>query len=213
MQQKSESIQDGISSQQIKRNPDALASDVLKRVIGVNIVNDKFVSVRGTSERYNNTTLNGILLPSTDPDKKAFSFDIFPSMLLDNIIISKSFTADMPGNFSGGLVQLQTKDFPDRFAINFSTQGGVTTETSTKGDFLTYNAGQKKWLFYNSGLDDGSRQLPVSFPNTAFSGQNNYGKLFADSWQQNKVKAPLNGGFSLSFGGQANLLKNQFGYI
>jgi len=213
MQQKSESIQDGISSQQIKRTPDALASDVLKRVIGVNIVNDKFVFVRGTSERYNNTTLNGILLPSTDPDKKAFSFDIFPSMLLDNIIISKSFTADMPGNFSGGLVQLQTKDFPDRFTINFSTQGGITTETSTKGDFLTYNAGQKKWLFYNSGLDDGSRQLPSAFPNTPFSGQNNYGKLFADSWEQNNVKAPLNGGFSLSFGGQANLLKNQFGYI
>lgn len=212
-QQKAESIQDGISSQQIKRTPDALASDVLKRVIGVNIVNDKFVFVRGTSERYNNTTLNGILLPSTDPDKKAFSFDIFPSMLLDNIIISKSFTADQPGNFSGGLVQLQTKDFPDRFTLNFSTQGGITTETSNEGNFLTYNAGQKKLLFFNSGLDDGSRQLPGAFPNTAFSGQNNYGKLFVNNWEQNKVRAPLNGGFSLSFGGQANLLKNQFGYI
>lgn len=213
LQQKAENIQDGISSQQIKRTPDALASDVLKRVIGVNIVNDKFVYVRGTSERYNNTTLNGILLPSTDPDKKAFSFDIFPSMLLDNIIISKSFTADQPGNFSGGLVQLQTKDFPERFTINFSTQGGITTNTSTENNFLTYNGGQKKWLFFNSGLDDGSRQLPGAFPNTAFSGQNNFGKLFINNWEQKKGTAPLNGGFSLSFGGQANLLKNQFGYI
>jgi hypothetical protein len=85
-------------------------------------VNDKFVYVRGTSERYNNTTLNGVLLPSTEPDKKAFSFDIFPSSLLDNIIISKSFTADQPGNFSGGLVQLQTKDFPDKLSFNFSTR-------------------------------------------------------------------------------------------
>ncbi|KXK50319.1 MAG: TonB-dependent receptor [Chlorobi bacterium OLB5] len=212
-QQKAENIQDGISSQQIKRTPDALASDVLKRVIGVNIVNDKFVFVRGTSERYNNTTLNGVMLPSTDPDKKSFSFDIFPSMLLDNIIISKSFTADQPGNFSGGLVQLQTKDFPDRFTLNFSTQGGITTETSNEGNFLTYNAGQKKLLFFNSGLDDGSRQLPGAFPNTAFSGQNNYGKLFVNNWEQKKVSAPLNGGFNLSFGGQANLLKNQFGYI
>lgn len=212
-QQKSEKISDGISEQQIKRAPDALASDVLKRVIGVNIVNDKFVYVRGTSERYNNTTLNGILLPSTDPDRKAFSFDIFPSMLLDNIIISKSFTADQPGNYSGGLVQLQTKDFPDRFTLNFSTQGGITTETTGKGDFLTYNAGQKKWLFYNSGLDDGARQLPVEFPNTPFTVQNNYGKLFTDNWEQKKVSAPLNGGFSLSLGGQTKLLNNQFGFV
>lgn len=212
-QQKSDKITDGISEQQIKRAPDAVASDVLKRVIGVNIVNDKFVYVRGTSERYNNTTLNGILLPSTEPDKKAFSFDIFPSILLDNIIISKSFSAELPGNFSGGLVQLQTKDFPDKFSLNFSTQGGITTETSTKGGFLTYNAGQKKWGFFNSGLDDGGRSLPSGFPNTAFRTQNNYGKLFRDNWQQDNIKAPLNGGFSLSFGGQANLLKNPLGFI
>jgi TonB-dependent receptor len=212
-QQKSDKITDGISEQQIKRAPDALASDVLKRIIGVNIVNDKFVYVRGTSERYNNTTLNGILLPSTDPDKKAFSFDIFPSMLLDNIIISKSFSAELPGNFSGGLVQLQTKDFPDRFTLNLSTQGGITTETSTKGGFLSYNAGQQKWGFYNSGLDDGSRELPSQFPNAPFSGQNNYGKLFKNNWEQSNTKAPLNGGFSLSLGGQTNVLNNQLGFI
>jgi TonB-dependent receptor len=212
-QQKSDKITDGISEQQIKRAPDALASDVLKRIIGVNIVNDKFVYVRGTSERYNNTTLNGILLPSTDPDKKAFSFDIFPSMLLDNIIISKSFSAELPGNFSGGLVQLQTKDFPDRFTLNLSTQGGITTETSTKDGFLSYNAGQQKWGFYNSGLDDGGRELPSQFPNTPFSGQNNYGKLFKNNWEQSNTKAPLNGGFSLSLGGQTNVLNNQLGFI
>lgn len=212
-QQKSDKITDGISEQQIKRAPDALASDVLKRIIGVNIVNDKFVYVRGTSERYNNTTLNGVLLPSTDPDKKAFSFDIFPSILLDNIIISKSFSAELPGNFSGGLVQLQTKDFPDRFTLNFSTQGGITTETSTKGGFLSYDAGQKKLGFFNSGLDDGGRDLPSQFPNTPFSGQNNYGKLFKNNWQQNSGSAPLNGGFTLSFGGQQNVLNNPLGFI
>jgi hypothetical protein len=212
-QQKSDKITDGISEQQIKRAPDAMASDVLKRIIGVNIVNDKFVYIRGTSERYNNTTLNGILLPSTDPDKKAFSFDIFPSILLDNIIISKSFSAELPGNFSGGLVQLQTKDFPDRFSLGFSTQGGITTETSLKEGFLTYAAGQKKWLFYNSGLDNGSRQLSSQFPNTPFTGQNNYGKFFQNNWQQNNVGTPLNGGFSLSVGGQISVLNNQLGFI
>ena len=146
-QQKSDKITDGISEQQIKRTPDAVASDVLKRVIGINIVNDKFVYVSGTSERYNNTTLNGVLLPSTEPDKKAFSFDIFPSSLLDNIIISKSFTADQPGNYAGGLVQLQTKDFPDKFTLSFTSSVGYNTKTSMAHGFIKYNAGQSQWLF------------------------------------------------------------------
>ena len=76
-QKNSAKIQDGISEQQIKRAPDAAASDVLKRVIGVNIADNKFVYIRGTSERYNNTTLNGVLLPSTETDRKSFSFDLF----------------------------------------------------------------------------------------------------------------------------------------
>src|SRR5690606_26358926 len=100
-QKNSSKVQDGISSQQIKRAPDSQASDVLKRVIGVNIVDNKFVFVRGTSERYSNTTLNGVELPSTESDKKSFSFDLFPSNLLDNIIIAKSYTPDKPANFSG----------------------------------------------------------------------------------------------------------------
>ncbi|MCX7878613.1 MAG: carboxypeptidase-like regulatory domain-containing protein, partial [Ignavibacteria bacterium] len=212
-QQKSDKITDGISEQQIKRAPDAVASEVLKRIIGVNIVNDKFVFVRGTSERYNNTTLNGVLLPSTDPDKKAFSFDIFPSSLLDNIVVSKSFTADQPGNYSGGLVQLQTKDFPDKFTVNFSTSTGILSGTTFNDGFLTYQAGQKKWLFFNSGLDDGTRSLPSGFPEMPFTGLNNYGKQFINNWKQSKTKAPLNAGFNLSIGHNIKVLNNPLGII
>jgi hypothetical protein len=118
-QKNSDQIQDGISEQQIKRAPDASASDVVKRVSGVNIVGSKFVFVRGISERYNNTTLNSVLVPSTETDKKSFTFDLFPSKLLENIIISKSFTPDLPGNTSGGLVQLTTKDFVEQFTYSF----------------------------------------------------------------------------------------------
>lgn len=211
-QKTADKIQDGISSQQIKRTPDAVASDVLKRVIGVTIVNDKFVFVRGNSERYNNTTLNGIMLPSTDPDKRAFSFDIFPSSLLDNIVVTKSFTADQPGTTSGGLVQLHTKDFPDEFSVNFQTSGGFVSETTTK-DFLTYNAGQKKLLFFNTGIDDGGRELPSGIPNEPFTGQNNYGKFFRDNWKQDNVRAPFNGGLNFSVGGKVNLLNNPLGIV
>jgi len=207
-QKNSAKIQDGISEQQIKRAPDAAASDVLKRVIGVNIADNKFVYIRGTSERYNNTTLNGVLLPSTETDRKSFSFDLFPSKLLENIIIAKSFSPDLPGNFSGGLVQLNTKDFADQFTFNFETTGSFFTGTTSKGNFYSYDAGQDKILFFNSGMDDGGRSIPSEFPSTKFSGPNEYGKSLKNNWGQNERKAPANGGFQLSIGNNFSVLKN-----
>lgn len=207
-QKNSSRIQDGISEQQMKRAPDAAASDVLKRVTGVNIIDNKFVFVRGTSERYNNTTLNGVQLPSTEADRKSFSFDLFPSKLLENIIITKSFSPDLPGNFSGGLVQLNTKDHADAFIFGFETVGSYLTGTTSKGNYYSYNAGQEKLLFFNSGLDNGGRSIPANFPDTKFSDANNYGKTLINNWSQNNRKAPVNGGFQLSLGNNFNLLSN-----
>ncbi len=212
-QKNSAQIQDGISDQQIKRAPDAAASDVLKRVTGVNIVDNKFVFVRGTSERYSNTTLNGVLLPSTEPDRKSFSFDLFPSKLLENIIIAKSFTPDLPGNFSGGLVQLNTRDFVDGFTFGFETVGSILSGTTSDGNFYNYEAGQKKILFYNSGLDNGGRSLPSNFPSTNFSTPNNYGKTLTNNWNQNERKAPLNGGFQMTLGNNFSVLENPLGVL
>ena len=212
-QKNSNKISDAISEQQIKRSPDAVASDVLKRVIGVTIVNDKFVNVRGTNERYNNTTLNGVIIPSTEPDKKAFSFDLFPSNLLENIVIAKSFTSDLPGNFSGGLVQLNTKEFPEALTLGFTTGGSFLTNTSLKDDFFSYNAGQSKILFFNSGLDDGGRSLPSSIPDAPVTGANDFGKDFRNNWGQSKSSAPLNGNYQISLGNQFNVLKNPLGVI
>ena len=212
-QKNSAKIQDGISEQQIKRAPDAAASDVLKRVIGVNIADNKFVYIRGTSERYNNTTLNGVLLPSTETDRKSFSFDLFPSKLLENIIIAKSFSPDLPGNFSGGLVQLNTKDFADQFTFNFETTGSFFTGTTSKGNFYSYNAGQDKILFFNSGMDDGGRNIPSEFPSAKFSGPNDYGKSLKNNWGQNERKAPANGGFQLSVGNNFSVFKNPLGVL
>jgi len=202
----SDKISDGISEQQIKRAPDAAASDVMKRIIGVNIVDNKFVFIRGTSERYNTTTLNGVFIPSTESDKKSFSFDIFPSNLLENIIISKSYTPDQPGNFSGGLVQLNTKDFPETFTLNFSSSFSANTNTTGK-DLLTYQGGQKNILFFNSGFDNGLRELPSGIPSQMvsrdfFGSQSlkNFGRSFYDNWGISDRKAPINGGFQISTG-------------
>lgn len=205
-QKNSNKISDGISEQQMKRAPDAAASDVLKRIMGVNIVDNKFVFIRGTSERYNTTTLNGVFLPSTESDKKSFSFDIFPSNLLENIIISKSYTSDQPGNFSGGLVQLNTKDFPESFTLNFTTSISGNSMTTGKEN-LTYSGEQNKILFFNSGFDNGLRGLPTSFPSQVISRDffnkqdlKNFGRTFYNNWEQTKKNAPINGGYQLSLG-------------
>jgi hypothetical protein len=105
IQKNSVSISDGISSELIKKSPDRSTSDVLKRVSGATIQDNKFVVVRGLSDRYNNASLDGSPLPSTEPNRKAFSFDIVPSSLIDNIIINKTASPDMPGDFSGGYVR------------------------------------------------------------------------------------------------------------
>jgi len=218
-QQKSEGIIDGISSQHIKRTPDVTSSDVLKRISGISVVQDKFVYVRGTGERYNNTLLNGSYLPSTEPDKKAFSFDLFPSALLDNLTIAKSNTPDKPGDFTGGLVQMSTIDFPEKFTYSLSVNSSFTSNT-TGEKVSTYNAGQKKILFINSGIDDGNRLLPSNFPSEqispdAFSPEEiqAFGREFRNNWLQSSRTAPPNGGFQLSFGQNINLLHNPLGII
>lgn len=217
MQQKADNIQDGISSQQIKRTGDATSSDVLKRVVGVSIVDNKFIYVRGTNERYSSTTLNGVIMPSTDPDKKAFSFDMFPSNLLENIVISKSYTPDQVGNFSGGLVQVTTKEFPDKLTFNFSLSSSYLTNT-TGNNFLSYNATESKFLFFNSGRDN-SRELPSIIPGQTvitsnFSRQEmkNFSRSFANNYSQTKSSAPVNGGFQFSLGNNFTIGKsNNFG--
>lgn len=217
-QKNSDKVQDGISEQQIKRTPDASASDVMKRVTGISLVGNKYVFVRGTSERYNNTTLNGVVLPSTDPDKKAFSFDLFPSNLLENVIISKTFTPDQPGNYSGGLVQINTKDFPDAFSLNWNFGTSYNDNTSIKG-FYNYNASNKKFLFLNLGIDD-SRQLPSLIPNIQVKNSNfsreqisDYSRAFPNNWGQNETRAPLNSNLQFSVGSSLKIGKVPIGFL
>jgi len=133
-------VSDGISSDFIKKTPDRTASDALKRVSGVTIQNDKFILVRGLADRYNSALLNKTLLPSTEPDKRAFAFDIIPTTLIDNIIVSKSTSANLPGDWSGGLVQISTKEVSSNF-INVSIGSSINTISSFQ-NFKLNNAVQ-----------------------------------------------------------------------
>ena len=212
-QKKSASISDGISAEQIKRSTDATSSDALRRVTGISLVDNKFIYVRGTSERYSNAMLNNTNLPGTEPDKKSFAFDLIPTNLLENTVIVKSFTPDVPGDFSGGLVKLNTVDFPNKLTIRASYSTSYNNNTSLKS-FRTYNGGKTDWL----GIDDGTRNLPSEFPSSIAIGYtsqeiNEYANTLNNNWAPKTTKAPISNNFSISVGDGTTLLGKNFGFI
>ena len=160
-QKNNAAISDGISSELIKRSPDKNTSDVLKRVSGTTIQDNKFVVIRGLSDRYNAAMLDGSTLPSTEPNRKAFSFDIVPSNLVDNLIISKTATPDLPGDFAGGAIQIVTKDIPEQNFISF----GVATGYNTASTFKDFKSGTRNITDY-FGFDNGDKKLGSNFPST-----------------------------------------------
>ncbi len=149
----------GISGQQISKTLDKDASEVVKRIPGMTIMDNKFLVVRGLSQRYNNVWLNGAATPSAEADVRAFSFDIIPSSMIENIMIIKSPAAELPADFSGGFVRITTINLPERNGTTFSYSAGFS-ENSTFGTFYKPVASSTDWL----GLDDGSRALPGDMP-------------------------------------------------
>jgi hypothetical protein len=168
MQKNNASVSDGVSAETIKKTPDKTTSDVLKRISGASIQDNKFVIIRGLNDRYNTAYINGAPLPSSEPDRKAFSFDIFPSNMLDNLIITKTATPDLPGEFAGGVVQINTKSVSDKNFQSISFGSGYNTITTGKKQ-VTYNGGKTDFL----GFDDGTRSMsPVIPDNLTFVGLN-----------------------------------------
>lgn len=162
-------ITDGISRDQIQRSPDNNTAEVLQRISGTTIQDDKFVIVRGLAARYNNTMMNGAVMPATEPDKKAFSFNVIPSSLIDNMVLYKTASADLPGDASGATIRVNTKDMPDRKLMSLSVKTGYNTLTTFRDFSVGHGAGRYDFL----GFDDGSRALPGTFKAV----QSGYGSL------------------------------------
>jgi hypothetical protein len=156
IKKKSPAMLDGISSSLIKLTGDATAVEAAKRVTGVSIEGGKYVYVRGLGDRYSKTTLNQVDVPGLDPDRNTLQMDIFPTALINNIVVSKNFTADMPADFTGGLLNIETKDFPEERILSVSASLGYNPAMNFNSDFLTYEGGGTDFL----GFDDGTRALP-----------------------------------------------------
>lgn len=150
-------VSDGISGQEIRSSTASDAAAAMQQVTGVSIVESGYVYVRGLGERYSATMLNNAMIPTTEPERRVVPLDLFPASLIDNIKVLKTYTPDLPGEFSGGLVQMTTIEFPDKPVFRVSGSMGVNTVTSFK-PFSTHRGGRRDVF----GFDDGTRQLPAS---------------------------------------------------
>ena len=153
---KAVAVSDAISAETISRSGSGDAAAAMAKVTGASVVGGRYVYIRGLGDRYASTTLNGSTLPSADPDRKAFQLDLFPSALLDNIVTLKTFSPDKPGDFSGGLVDVSTKAFPESFTLQVTASMTYDDQASRIDNFLTYAGSDTDWL----GFDNGSRALP-----------------------------------------------------
>ena len=157
LKKKSTAMVDGISAARISQIGDATAVEAAKRVTGVTVEGGKYVYIRGLGDRYSKTTLNGMDIPGLDPDKNTIQMDIFPTDLVSNIVVSKSFTADQPADFTGGLLNIETKAFPDKKLGSFSISTSYNPAMNLNPNYLTYQGGSLDFL----GFDDGTRRLPA----------------------------------------------------
>lgn len=156
---KSLPVVSGISAQQISKTQDSDAAEVLRRIPGITIVDDRFIVVRGLAQRYNNVWLNNATTPSSETDSRAFSFDVLPSSLIDNMMVYKSPSAELPADFSGGFVRLMTKNVPEGNTFNISYQLGFNTNATFRDFQLT-----KGYAVDYPGFGAGKRELPSNAP-------------------------------------------------
>ena len=155
-------IVSGITAQQIGKSQDKDAAEVIRRVPGITITDGRFVIVRGLIERYNSVMLNGATAPSFEADKRAFSFDAIPSGMINNILIYKSPAPELPADFAGAAINIETKSVADENSLVISYGTKFVEHTTFKSDFQTYKGGKTDWL----GFSDNSRNIPSAVPGT-----------------------------------------------
>ena len=149
---------DGLSAQSIKSSGASNLASAVKNVPGVSIQGGKYVYVRGLGDRYTKSTLNGVDIPGLDPDRNTIQMDLFPTSILDNVIVIKSAAAEYPADFTGGVVDIVTKDFPAKKEASISIGLGYNPDMHFKSNYLSYGGSDSDFF----GFDDGSRNLPIN---------------------------------------------------
>lgn len=231
--QSSASMMDALGSDYLARVGAANAAESLSKVSGATIVEGKFAVIRGLNDRYVTTTLNGADIPSADPYRQSASLDLFPSQVIDRVVVAKTFTPDQPGTFTGGGIDIVTKSFPEKPFASLSLGGAYNTQASFNDRFLTYHGGDLDW----AGMDDGTRALPEevagqrvpAFPGYSTGPTNSpaYNQKLNDAYlldhltrslgvtefAPGREAPPLNHNFSAAGGGSKPLFGGLVGYF
>ncbi len=180
----------GISEQQIKKSLDGNAAQIVRRVPGITIIGDRFINIRGLNSRYNNVMLHNAFTPSMETDVKSFSFDIIPANQIERMLIFKSPSADLPGDFAGGVVKIFTKGIPDQtgMTIDYSTS---VRQGTTFNDFFQPELGKNYWTGFNNKYNALPSRFPASINNVI---NNNIalelaGKSLKNNWIANRSQA------------------------
>jgi outer membrane receptor protein involved in Fe transport len=184
------SVTDGLSSEEIRKTVASHAAGAVEKVTGVSIVGDGYVYVRGMGERYSATMLNNSVLPTTDPERRVVPLDLFPAALIDQIKVLKTYSPDLPGEFSAGLVQMHTIEFPTKRLFRFGYSTGFNTVTSFQR-FQSYAGGGRDFF----GFDDGTRAIPSLIPrdDRLFQGRfpadqvQAFGRAFSRNWEPKPI--------------------------
>lgn len=215
MQKKSATVISGISSQEMTKSGASDAAGALKKVTGVSVQGGKYVYVRGLSDRYSKTLLNGAEIPGLDPERNTVQMDLFPANILENMLVYKAFSPDLSADFTGGLIDIKTKDFPEAFTLGFSAELGYNPQANFIDNFLTHEGGTTDFL----GLDDGTRALPDAAKGDIpyrLQGQddkiNQITKAFNKTWDTEQKSTGLNQKYSLDFGNTTKLFGKELGF-
>lgn len=215
VKKKSPILLDGISAETFSRIGDSDAGGAIKRVPGVSLQGGQYVFVRGLGDRYTKTVLNGVEVPGLDPDRNSIQIDIFPTNIIGNIMVYKTFTPDLSADFVGGTVNIETNDFPEEKTLNLSLSTEYNPSMHLKSNFLTYQGGDTDFL----GIDDGTRELPfdskdddIPIPGSQNERVNEITERFDQTMGVMQSSNLPNMSISLSAGNQFDLKKYNIGY-
>ena len=198
-----------LDSSSIERAGDDNIAIALTRLAGLSLVRGKYVYVRGLGDRYSSASLNGLNLPSPEPLKRVVPLDLFPTSIIESSVVQKTYSADMPGEFGGGMVEIKTKAVPLDRIFEFSASTGFNTATSLKDDGLMYDGGED-----SLGYDNGIRSIPSGVQNAINNNLKldrsnfnstqlaNFGREFENSalWVIQSGDVPLDESYSLTYG-------------
>lgn len=227
-QKASISMTDGVSAAQIGRTADNNVAQALRRMPGVTISEGKFVTIRGLSERYNNVKLNGAEMPSTEPNRKNFSFDVIPTAMVDNIVVAKTFIPEMSAEFAGGSVSVNTLSIPNKKFLTLGLGTGFNTNSTGKdfwggkrygSDFQLGNAKERYWFgrdwnprwYSDITAGDAYNTPPNSFKNLGAANQMN--AKVPNHWNLYRYTGAPTQSYSISAGIPFAIKKNRFGIV